>query len=57
MTNFSRSQYSTMAELLADTRTYITSDKTYGRICSEWADELGLEGSTRYTFLKECGAV
>ena len=48
-----------IAELLVESRQYITSEKKYGQMCNQWADELSKHNSpfNRYTFLKACGVV
>jgi hypothetical protein len=54
-----RKHFQVIAELLVESRQYISSDKKYGEVCRIWADELANHNSAfnRYTFLKACGVV
>jgi hypothetical protein len=54
-----RKHFQVIAELLVESRQYISSDKKYGEMCRIWADELANHNSAfnRYTFLKACGVV
>jgi hypothetical protein len=54
-----RKHFQVIAELLRETRAYVTSDKRYGQLCCEWADELANHNPAfnRHTFLKACGVL
>jgi hypothetical protein len=54
-----RRHFEIIAELLIETRQYVTSDKRYGLLCNMWSDELAKHNPAfnRYTFLKACGAI